>query len=231
MKLPRLSFTSHRDAKGYRIAGTVAPPKGRVDLKSILDVDMRDWISGRLGKPDEEGRVSGPWISGYIVGVSGKTKPVQLDQYPHAFTDFAAVKTPTDLVQFISKYGPLIKAKRQVIIDLLDEAQQLRECMQAKKQEPFYRHLDLKAHLIKDRKTGELEASITPSSLLDALWLQFQDAQANDAMFQRCLACNNLFATGGNSGRRPFAKFCSDEHRKHFNSLARSNAELRRRRK
>ena len=222
MKLPRLDFTSHRDTKGYRIVRQVS--EDQIDSKRLLDMPMSEITWGRLKK-------GGEWISGEIISDGGKEEKVPLEQHPDAFEKFAAVKTPSQLVVFVGEFGPLTNAKRQVVIELLDEAQQMRKCMRADKAEPFYRHLDLKAHLIKDRKTGELKASVTPSSLLDALWLQFQQSQLSGADFRECPRCGNPFSVGGNSGRSRNAEFCSPKHRKRFNSLARSNPALREKRK
>jgi hypothetical protein len=230
MKLPRLNFTSYRDTKGYRIIAKIPPPRQRRSLDELLDEPLPAVSSGRLGQVRADGTADGEWISGEIVSNGGKREKVPLEQYLDAFAKFAAVKTPTELLGFVTKFGPLTNAKRQVVIELLAEAQQMRECMRADKAEPFLRNLDLKARLIKDRKTGELDTSVTPSSLLDALWLQFQQSQSSGADFRECVRCGSLFSVGGNSGRLRFAKFCSDEHRKEFNSLARSNPTLREKR-
>jgi hypothetical protein len=233
MKLPRLIFTTHRDAKGYRIVGEVSPPRRRSSRDELLKMPLGELSSGHL-RIRADGTAEGEWISGEIVsegGKGGKKEKVQLEQYPDAFEKFAAAKTPSQLLTFVAEFGPLTNAKHQAVIELLDEAQQMRECMQADKAEPFFRNLDLKAHLIKDRKTGELETSITPSSLLDALWWQFQQSQLSGANFRQCPHCGSLFAAGGNSGRLRNAEFCSPEHRKRFNSLARSNPALREKRR
>jgi hypothetical protein len=169
------------------------------------------------------------WVSGHIVGLGGKKRKVPLETYPTAFEKFAAVKRPTELMEFVTEFGPLTNAKRQLVFELLYEARQMRECMQADTK-LFSRDLDLKAHIWKDLKTGQLETHITPSSLLDALWLQLEQSQQSGADFRECLHCGHLFSVGGNSGRLRFAKFCSDEHRKEFNSWARSNPALRKKR-
>ena len=231
MKLPRLNFTSHRDSKGYRIVGEVPPPRRRQSREELLNTPMDDlsFLAGRLGRVCADGTADGEWISGHIVGNGGKMKPVDLNQWPKAYEDFAELKTPEELVAFITKFGPLTYEKRQVAINLLDEARQMRECMAGKKGEPYSRTLT--ALLYKDRQTGELEIEVTPTSLLDALWLQFQHAQSSDAVFKTCPYCKKSFAAGGNSGRLRNAEFCSPEHRKRFNSLARSDPALRERRK
>jgi hypothetical protein len=223
MKLPRLNFTSHRDSKGYRIVGEVAPPRRRKSIREVLEEPLEEVVSGTI---------DGKWISGEIVSLGGKKEKVSLEHYPDAFERFAAAKTPTELLDFVTNFGPLTNAQqRQVVIELLDEAQQMRECMRADKAEPFMRHLDLKAHLIKDRKTGELETLIAPSSLLDALWWQLQQSQLSGANTRECPFCRTLFSVGGNSGRLRNAEFCSPEHRKRFNSLARSDPALKEKRK
>jgi hypothetical protein len=230
MKLPRLNFTSYRDSKGYRIVGEVPPPRRRYSRDELLKERLSDITYGRLGQVRADGTADGEWISGRIVGNGGKMKRVDLNQWPKAYEDFAGLKTPADLLNFVTQFGPLSRDQNAIIF-LLDEAKQMRECMRADKAEPFFRNLDLKAHLIKDRKTGELETSITPSSLLDALWLQFQQSQLSGSDFRECPYCDSLFSVGGNSGRLRNAEFCSPEHRKRFNSLARSDPALREKRK
>jgi hypothetical protein len=247
MKLPRLKFTSYRDSKGYRIVGKTPPPTSPVSVDDVLKMDVGDFgLSGYLGSLHEEvrweddgtkdgrvivkrtdnGALGEEWISGHIVGQGGKKQKVLLEHWPTAFEKFAAVKRPTELMEFVAEFGLLTNAKRQLVFELLYEARQMRECMQADTK-LFSRDLDLKAHISKDLKTGQLETHITPSSLLDALWLQLEQSQQSGAEFRKCLHCSRLFSVGGNSGRLRFAKFCSDEHRKEFNSRARSNPALR----
>lgn len=232
MKLPRLNFTSYRDRKGYRLIGKEPPPKGKFDLKQFLAKRPDQITSGRLEEGydwEEMMPRYGKWISGYIVGNGGKSMPLDLNQYPHAFEEYAKIKTPDELTAFITKFGPLTRDKRQVAIDLLDQARQMREYMRAKKVSPVLRTLT--ALLYNDPKSGQLEIQVTPTSLLDALWLQLEHAQSSDAVFKTCPYCKTPFAAGGNSGRLRNAEFCSPEHRKRFNSLARSNPALKEKRK
>lgn len=251
MTLPRIDFTTFRDPKGYEIVNDtpqeIANARAESEAlakaigidfeameklpKAQLSEELRHYIdlenpAGRLEK-------GGPWISGHIVGKSGKggkleMKQVHLNQWPRAYEEFANVQTPDGLLAFVVRHGPLYLS-RQDVLPLLKQAKQMRQCMRGGTIGPYGRHLS--ARLYKDQETCKLEISITPSCLLDALWLQFQYSQSSGADYRRCLACNNLFAVGGNSGRRQFAKFCSDEHRKRFNSLARSNPKLREKRK
>jgi hypothetical protein len=205
MKLPRLDFTSYRDSKGYRLAGKVPPRRGRKNFLEILNM-----------------------FSGYIEGNGGKPVRVDLNQWPRAFEEFAAAKTPGDLVRFITKYGPLTRKKRQNVFTQLDQAQTMRECMNGKR---TLQSVSLSTLLYQDPTTGEAEVSVTPSSLIDALWLQYQHSQSSGAGLRKCPYCDTYFAVGGNSGRLRNAEFCSPEHRKRFNSLKRSNPALRAKRK
>ena len=206
MKLPRLDFTSYRDSKGYRLAGKVPPPRRRKNFLDILNM-----------------------FSGYIEGNGGKPVGIDLNQWPRAFEEFAAAKTPGDLVRFITKYGPLTRKKRQSVFTQLDEAQTMRECMNGKRT-PL-RSLDLWSVLLQNPKTGEAEVSFRPRSLIDALWVQYHHSQSSGAGFRTCPHCGTLFAVGGNSRRLRNAEFCSPEHRKRFNSLKRSDPALRAKRK
>ena len=242
MKLPRIDFTSYRDPKGYKIVGDTPLPQQEQPLEEISGkARPSGWLQRYIDQSSPAGRLEkgGPWISGHIVGNGGKTemKQVHLSQWPRAYEEFAKVKTPDGLLEFVTRYGQLYLTataarpavyQRQDVLPLLKEARQMRECMRGGTTEAYIRHLS--AVLYKDRETGKFKISINTSCLLDALWLQFQHSQASGAEFLTCLACNNPFAVGGDSGRRPFAKFCSDEERMHFNSLARSNPKMRERR-
>jgi hypothetical protein len=243
MTLPRIDFTSFRDLNGYEIreetpqeiATARAASEAAAKFLGIKDEaakeipsDAPEWVrdeqpAGRLEK-------NGPRISGHIVGKGGKLKMehVDLSQWPRAFEKFAEINTPNGLLEFVTKHGPLY-LRPQYVLPLLKQARRMRGLMRGGTIEPYIRHLS--ARLYKDRETGELEISITPSCLLDALWLQFQQSQSSGAVFRRCPHCKIQFAAGGNSGRRSIAEFCSEEHRKRFNSLARSNPKMRERRK
>jgi hypothetical protein len=243
MTLPRIDFTSFRDPNGYEIredtpqeiadartaSEAAAKFLGVSEAVKEIPSDAPEWVrdeqpAGRLEK-------NGPWISGHIVGKGGKLKMVDVDlsQWPRAFEKFAEINTPTGLLEFVTKHGPLY-LRPQYVLPLLKEARRMRKVMRGGTIEPdTVGHLS--AQLYQDRETGELEISITPSCLLHALWLQFQQSQSSGAEFRICPYCKGPFAAGGNSGRRSIAEFCSEEHRKRFNSLARSNPKMRERRK
>jgi hypothetical protein len=79
--------------------------------------------------------------------------------------------------------------------------------------------------LVLDPATTRPKLRLSPSSLLDALWLQFGQTLSGDAILRQCQHCGTWFETGAGIGRRADARFCSDKHRIAFNSLKRSKGE------
>jgi hypothetical protein len=247
MKLPRIDFITLRDPKGYEIKQETPQEiaKARAESeafaktiginleameerpKAQLSEELRHYID--LDTPAGQLEKSGPWISGHIVGLSGKSgklkmEHVDLSQWPRAYEEFANVNAPDGLLGFVTKYGPLY-IRRQDVLPLLKQARLMRQCMRGTI-EP-YNIRNLSAALYRDRETDKFEISITPSCLLDALWLQFHNTESSGAVFRVCPYCKTPFAAGGDSGRLRNAEFCSPEHRKRFNSLKRSNPKMR----
>jgi predicted RNA-binding Zn-ribbon protein involved in translation (DUF1610 family) len=56
---------------------------------------------------------------------------------------------------------------------------------------------------------GKLATAIVPSSLIQAMWIQFMLHVASDAQLFRCEQCGNPFAVGTGTGRRKTAMYCS----------------------
>src|SRR5262249_55744990 len=135
---------------------------------------------------------------------------------------------PHGCLAFCTEYGPLPHAGAagaggEVVPSLLDQAKRMRERLkpQRAKIAPDIPITRLMASLSTDRK-GTVSLQICPVTLLDALWLQFAQARTEGAEMHQCKHCQGWFPVGGKSGRRLDAEFCTDEHRKRFNSLARS---------
>jgi hypothetical protein len=164
--------------------------------------------------------------AGNVGGVVGADP--DRDQYPRAFEEFANIKTPSQLLTFVATYGPLSFREHKNAFDvilLLDQAKQMHDCMHGKQEGVFARNLSAK-----NPETGELEISVTPTSLLEALWLQLHCVQSSGAVPRTCPYCHDTFTAGGSSGRLRHAQFCSPECRTRFNSLARSDPKMRQRR-
>jgi hypothetical protein len=201
-----VEFTSLVDKKGYRIIPGKRPPPRRPGQKEsdwVLDLRSTDWTEAR------------------IVGVGGQLQRLHLIHYPMLFKEFANVKTPQDLLAFVTKYGPLTPSRKgDEIPPLLDEAASMKDCFKrGVKKLPVWPNL--KAWFATDAK-GTVSLKISPVRLLDAIWLQLGQALSEGAQWRQCEHCGDWFPVGGKSGRRLVARFCSDQHRIDFNSLERS---------
>jgi hypothetical protein len=203
MTATRVDFTSYADRAGYELIPDKTPRLQQ--RQTLLDLAIRP---------------------ARIVGKGGKLKPIRLNDYPLLFSEFTNVQTPQALLEFITRYGPLTHAADgtgDVVPRLLDQAKQMKKRLQPRRAKiaPDIPITRLFASLFTDRQ-GTLSLKIFPTTLLDALWLQFAQALIEGKEMHQCKHCQGWFPVGGRSGRRLVAQFCSDEHRKRFNSLERS---------
>jgi hypothetical protein len=210
MTATRVHFTSYVDTKGYKIVPARRPPRqaGQSEADWALNSTPRDWAEAR------------------IVGEGGAARAVRLSNYPLLYSAFANVKTPEELLKFITEYGPLTYArigrgKGDEIPPLLDEAASMRRCIKSRGRK-FPLTANIKASLSTDKTKGTVSVKVSPVRLLDALWLQLGQALAEGTEWRECQHCHEWFPVGGNSGKRLVSKFCTEEHRIKFNSLERS---------
>jgi hypothetical protein len=193
--MPNLTFdfTWYKDSKGYSLAGTKPPPKGQ----SILDMPAKP-----IHQPLR------------IVRNGGKRLPYQPLEIGDLFERFSRVKTEGDVLKFVETYGPLTlggsRGKGDIVEDVRDEARHMRSRVS--------KALG-KLNVTIDSIGDETQLRVRPACLLDALWLQY--AQANTRS-RECPQCHERFLVGVEAGRRADAKFCSAECQKKFNSLKRS---------
>jgi len=201
----------------------------RVDFTSYVDQAGYELIPDRTPRL----RPGQTWLDlkirpARIVGKGGRLKPLRLNDYPMLFNEFAKINTSHGLLAFVTEYGPLTHrgvagGGGDVVPSLLDQAKRMKGRLkpQRAKIAPDIPITRLMASLSTDRK-GTVSLNIFPVTLLDALWLQFGQALTEGAEMHQCKHCQGWFPVGGKSGRRLVAEFCTDEHRKRFNSLARS---------
>jgi hypothetical protein len=57
---------------------------------------------------------------------------------------------------------------------------------------------------------GRIEFSLTPPSLVQAMWMQFASDACSGARLYRCERCGKPFSVGTGTGRRNTAKYCSN---------------------
>jgi hypothetical protein len=160
----------------------------------------------------------------YIIGRGGRKICRRLDDYPALYSTFASVRTPEELLAFVTQYGLLTQRRTgasegDVVPLVLRQAKWFRTNLNARKANIWnpIPETELKAWLSRD-----LSVKYGPSTLLDALWLQFAQALSDGAQMRECRHCHRVFPVGGKSGKRLVAEFCSAAHRIEFNSLARS---------
>jgi hypothetical protein len=212
MTVPQIDFTWHRDAKGYRLIPEKPRPARRPGQSEM------DWILARKFSDIQPARV---------VGNGGPRRPYKpLDKFPDLFKIFAKIsRTPEGVLDFISKFGPLTHAADgDAVHAVIADADMMQERLHALSPRLGGRAdiplTNLRAWLVHDR-AGGVRLKFTPASLRDALWLQLARDLSSGIKVRECRHCNEWFRAGPGTGRRADAEFCSDEHRKRYNSLER----------
>ena len=164
-----------------------------------------------------------------------------LELYPTLFKIFSECRSEKNVVDFVSKFGPLITSRPDLIMTralglpavMAARGDSIREVIQQAKwmakllsnhkaDTPQIPLTSLEAFLVTGR--GEIRLKLSPSRLIDGLWLQAAQSITSGRDLQECLHCGELFEVGPGSGRRLDAKFCKDEHRIAFNNRRRREA-------
>ena len=158
-----------------------------------------------------------------IVRKGGKLQrryPLRISNLFKIFVDMA--QTEKGVLKFINMYGPLTRDKEgDDVVEVIDQAKQMLELLQGGWGNGVML-LNKLSVWIETKRNGKIELKVRPACLLDAMWLQL--AQSRSVMnIRECPQCHKSFMVGGGGGaQRRDAKFCSDECRIKFNSLARS---------
>jgi hypothetical protein len=150
---------------------------------------------------------------------------------------FATLRTSEDVLNFVKRFGSLTRYGENLMAGdivgvVLGQAALFRDWLGAGNEnravlaKRVNQRLNaisggLSTSLVVDAK-GMVRLQVTPSDLLDGIWLQLALKLTGQTTIRACLHCGHLFEAGIRSGRRADAKFCSDEHRIAFNSLRRT---------
>jgi hypothetical protein len=221
-----LNFEWQRDTAGYRLVPDEKPSQPE-DTLVFHPLGIRV-VSEK--KPQRLMRLGGRLRS---------YRP--LDQFETLFRMFANnVRTQEDVLEFAEKFGPLTvdgldEEVGERAYDTVAHAEAMREFLSYTGGEKrlLERGIDSQMNslgdidvaLVLDPTTTKPKLQLSPSSLRDALWLQFGQSLSGDVSLRQCQHCGAWFETGVGTGRRRDARFCSDEHRIAFNSLKRSKGE------
>jgi hypothetical protein len=195
----QVEFTSRIDKWGYKIVDAKRPPRkgGQTEREWLLDT---------------------PFSDARIIGLGGGKRLLHLaNNHPFLFSKFAKATTETELLSFITEYGPLTKENE--ILQLIDEAKRMKACLRENRYSDFV-IADMRA-TIASRK-GSVSIKYRPATLLDALWLQLGQALSGGDQIKQCKQCGDWFPVGKSAGKRIVARFCADKCRIEYNSLERT---------
>jgi hypothetical protein len=173
------------------------------------------------------------------------------DGHGSLMKSFAQIKTPEELLKFVTRYGPLESESEmgEKIKAGLDAARQFRELLSCKSKGPKKVAAVFKAqvqkrgiawpppekvdmlvgeiHIIPDPSRG-IRLRLTTDSLLRAMWWELNQKMAGETIFRICRQCGNPFEAGPGGDARADATFCCPEHSVLFHSLNRPKSLKRR---
>jgi hypothetical protein len=203
-RLPTIEFTNWRDPRGYRILEAKPPGFRRIVRKEKGDTK---WVpSNPLAKNRD------------------------------LFLIFArTAKTPEGVLNFVQQYGPLThegRGRGDIIDYVMHHARMIESEIDSIS---TYRRIStlqdrfdgasvttLDAAVVWDPITKTHRWELRPSTLLDALWLQFGESITRGSEIQVCAHCGDWFEAGRGAERRAGARFCSEDHKIAYHSLKRS---------
>jgi hypothetical protein len=215
MPTSQIDFTLTRDKRGYRIVPKEAlPPRrpGQSNSDRILAAEYN--VADRI-----------IWNGGPLVPY----KPLR--KVPDLFKIFAKIPRNADgVLSFVNIYGHFTNAGLgcgDMVPTVLEEADRMSKCLDRLSSPRPSLGQDipltkLLGFVVADRASGGIALKLVPATLRDALWLQLAEALADGTKMRKCRYCDEWFRAGAGTDRRADAEFCSDEHRKRFNSLKRS---------
>jgi hypothetical protein len=164
-----------------------------------------------------------------------------LDKAQTLYLPFARfANTPESVLQFIQQNGPLTdrgldEQAGESVADAIGQASMMDELLrhyQAGRRSlgPWHGPFELPwivlgkidAFLVPDAATKKPRLQLTPSNLIDALWLQLGEDVSQGARLRSCRHCGAWFRAGPGTRRRGDAEYCTRKHQIAFNSLKRT---------
>jgi len=216
----QIDFTLTRDKRGYRIVPK-EPLSPRRSGQSNLDRILAAKASN---------------VADRIIGNGGPLVPYKpLHKVPDLFKIFAKIpRTADGVLSFVNTYGHFTNAgifcgSGDMVPAVLEQAENMAKRLDRLSSSrpslgPDIPITKLYGFVVADRASGGIALKLVPATLRDALWLQLAIALADGTKIRKCRfeLCDEWFRAGAGTDRRADAEFCSDEHRKRFNSLKRS---------
>jgi hypothetical protein len=153
--------------------------------------------------------------------MSARLDPYEPLRIERLFTRFAEVKDGASALRFLGAFGYPLSDDGWTLAPMLRAAAAMREAIAALKADDRKMLLHLFAEAGIGRLTTELRLIdgafaivLVPTSLLQAMWIQFAQVVVSGAAIASCEQCGAIFPTGTGTGRRNTARFCSDSCRK-----------------
>jgi hypothetical protein len=163
-----------------------------------------------------------------------------LDEFPTLYKTFAnQCRSPKGVRGFTQMFGPLstnpgtlveiralgipglVGTVGDLVGDVIKQANLMNKQLSSRSgRMPQIPITNIEAVLVPDGPIVRLK--LTPSRLIDSIWLQLAVASTSGRGLAKCEHCGTWFQVGPGTGRRADAKFCCDQHRIEFNSLSRS---------
>jgi hypothetical protein len=219
-----INFEWWRDAAGYQLVPDTTPPDPE---EALVYYPLGIHIVSAEIKPLRLVRRGGDLVPYHPI-----------DRFETLFRIFAnEVTRPEGVLAFAQRFGPLTSDGLDMSVGepayhSLVHAAGMREFLSFASGDKQLLARGIEAQInplgqidiaiVLDAETTRPKLRLSPSNLLDALWLQFAQSLAGGTSLRQCQHCGGWFETGDGTGRRRDAKFCSNEHRIAFNSLKRS---------
>jgi hypothetical protein len=233
-----IEFEWWRDAAGYRLT--------QMDVVAELPNVKTDTLVWWAATPEADSGMRIVRMGGDLKPY----RPMVVPMTSVLFIMFAKyVNQPSTVLAFIERFGPLTRDGLnpeigESVTKILNHADAMRSvllasmAMEGRSGTPIIgpiRNLGeeasplvgvitaMNAKLVLEPDSIIPKLKLHPTSLLDLLWLQLrQTLSREDIAVRECQHCGVWFVTGGTTGRRIDAKFCSVEHRTLFNNQKRS---------
>jgi len=215
----QIDFTLTRDKRSYRIV-----PKEPLPPRRSGQSNLDRTLAAKLDA-----------VADRIIGNGGPLVPYKpLHKVPDLFKIFAKIpRTADGVLSFVNTYGHFTNAgivggHGDMVPTVLDEAERMSKRLDRLSSSrpslgPDIPVTKLNCFVV-GHASGGIALKLVPATLRDALWLQLAKALADGTKIRKCRfeLCDEWFRAGAGTDRRADADFCSDEHRKRFNSLERS---------
>jgi hypothetical protein len=220
-----------------------------VDFEWAVDAAGYDWVAGGPADESDEKSLFGEVVSvlhgkpvrpARIVGRGGELRIYRpFERASGLFLPFSKLaRTEEGLLEFVSRYGPMtregMEASGEDASIGLSHAEAISEFLSEYRTDPhncfakYERGLGwsrMDVALTFNASTGQPQMIWRPSSFVNALWFELAASLTGNTPLRACRYCGKWFWVGPGTGRRLDAKFCSDQHRKTFNSLKRTASE------